>query len=277
MRPTQWYKNLVVGLGLIFSGRFVDPGAWATVVLAFALFCLLTGGGYILNDFTDREADRKHPAKRHRPIASGRLGTRTALTAAAIMIIGSLTAAWFINWRFFASAAGYLVLELAYSCSLKRIFLVDVIIIGIGFVVRAVAGTEAISVYLSPWLIIATFMLALLLGLAKRHDELLKLGDAAREHRESLSQYSGESINRMTNIVGAALFVSYLLYAISPEHQLMIWTIPFATYGIFRYLYLVQAKGVGEKAERVLLDRPMLLAMACWLIASAGIIALGGP
>jgi 4-hydroxybenzoate polyprenyltransferase len=274
MRSSQWYKNAIVFLAIIFSARFLHWQDWGISIAAFVVFCLLSGGTYLLNDIIDRNVDSEHPRKCRRPISSGELTVVEASVAAVLAIAIAIAGAWFINRLFFASAAGYLALQLVYTYLLKRWFLVDIIAISIGFVLRAIAGAVAIDVSISHWLIICTFLVALVLSLAKRNEELSSLGPAASQHRNTLGLYDVETISYMLTICTAALFVSYLLYASSFANTHMLITVPFATYGIFRYLYIVRTKNVGEQAERILLDRPIVIAMVGWVIAAAAILAL---
>jgi 4-hydroxybenzoate polyprenyltransferase len=273
MRPFHCYKNVVVFLAILFGSKFLIWRDWGLSIAAFAVFCLLCGATYLLNDILDRKADREHPRKKLRPIASGELSVGLASTVAFLTLVIALVGAWFINWQFLACAGGYVILQLVYSLGLKRIFLVDILSISLGFVLRAIAGALAIDVVVSPWLVICVFLLALVLALTKRKGELSNLGDTAHKHRSTLGQYDGETIIYLLNISATSLFVSYLLYAASFEHTHMLVTVPFVTYCLFRYVYVVRHKrGANESAERVFLDWPMMVALACWAISVAVVL-----
>ncbi|HEY7791994.1 MAG TPA: UbiA family prenyltransferase, partial [Vicinamibacterales bacterium] len=179
LRPAQWTKNLVVFAGLIFGRRLMTPSALASALGAFVIFCALSGVVYLINDVVDRESDRLHPLKAKRPIAAGELSVAVAIAAAAVLGSGALVAAFSLGRAFGLVAAGYLLLQAAYSGPLKHIVIVDVLAIAIGFVLRAVAGAVVIPVPISQWLLVCTILLALFLGLAKRRHELVVLADSA--------------------------------------------------------------------------------------------------
>jgi 4-hydroxybenzoate polyprenyltransferase len=274
LRPAQWTKNLVVFAGLIFGRRLMTPSALASALGAFVIFCALSGVVYLINDVVDRESDRLHPLKAKRPIAAGELSVAVAIAAAAVLGSGALVAAFSLGRAFGLVAAGYLLLQAAYSGPLKHIVIVDVLAIAIGFVLRAVAGAVVIPVPISQWLLVCTILLALFLGLAKRRHELVVLADSAAAHRPILGEYSAYLLDQMIGIVAAATLVAYVFYTISPETQAKFgtqWlglTIPFPLYGLFRYLYLVHRReGGGSPADTLLNDRPLLLCVALWVAA----------
>ncbi len=279
LRPGQWTKNLVVFGGLIFGRRLFDPESVGRATLAFVVFCALSGVVYLLNDMVDRARDRRHPHKASRPIASGALSPTVALTAALLIALGALGAAWSLGGSFFAVAATYLGLLLVYSGSLKHIVIIDVLTIAFGFVLRAAAGAIVVTVPISSWLLICTVLLALFLALSKRRHELVLLADGAITHRRSLADYSPYLLDQMIGVVTASTLISYIFYTVSPETQgkfgttLLGLTIPFPLYGIFRYLYLVHRKdGGGSPAETLVTDRPLLICIALWALAVVLII-----
>jgi 4-hydroxybenzoate polyprenyltransferase len=279
LRPEQWTKNLVVFAALLFGRQLLNPSAVVLAMVAFAVFCALSGVVYLVNDVMDREADRRHPLKSHRPIASGALPVPTALAAAAVLSAGALGAAWWIGLAFLATAAAYLGLLTLYSGPLKHMVVLDVLTISVGFVMRAVAGAVAISVDISHWLLVCTILLALFLALAKRRQELVLLADSASSHRRILREYSPYLLDQMIAVVTASTLTGYALYTVSPETiqkfgtDQLIYTLPFPLYGIFRYLYLVhQKQGGGSPAELLLRDRPMLLCVVLWAVAVSLII-----
>jgi 4-hydroxybenzoate polyprenyltransferase len=279
LRPAQWVKNLVIFAGLIFGRRLFDPGALVNAVSAFAVFCVLSGVVYLVNDIADRDTDRQHPLKARRPIASGALPVPVAATAAAVLGSVGLAAAFGIGRPFAAVAAAYLSLLMLYSGPLKHIVIIDVLTIAIGFVLRAVAGAVAVNVEISHWLLVCTILLALFIALAKRRHEIVLLAGGAANHRPILGEYSAYLLDQMIGVVTASTLIAYVFYTISPETQAKFgtnWlglTIPFPLYGIFRYLYLVhQREGGGSPADLLLTDRPLLACVALWALAVALII-----
>jgi 4-hydroxybenzoate polyprenyltransferase len=274
LRPGQWSKNLFVFAGLLFGKQLFEPRAVVVTVAAFWIFCVLAGVIYLLNDVADRDADRRHPLKCRRPIASGELSPAVALTAAVVLGAVGLSAAFLLGTWFGVVALAYVVLQAAYSAGLKHLVIIDVLTIAIGFVLRAVAGAVAIHVAISHWLLICLVLLALFLGLSKRRHELTLLAAGATEHRRILGEYSPYLLDQMIGVVTASTLVAYIFYTISPETvqkfntEYLALTIPFPLYGIFRYLYLVhQKEGGGSPAEMLLTDRPLLACVALWVVA----------
>ncbi len=279
LRPDQWTKNLLVFAGLLFAKRLFDAASVADATAAFAIFCMLSGAVYLVNDIADREIDRRHPIKARRPIASGALPVTVAASSAAVLLGGGLAGAFVINNKFGWVAAGYIALQVFYSTTLKHIVILDVLTIAIGFVLRAAGGAFAIDVEISQWLLVCTILLALFIALAKRRHELLLLADGATGHRPILGEYSAYLLDQMIAVVTASTLVAYIFYTISPETQgkfgtaLLELTIPFPIYGIFRYLYLVHRReGGGSPAELLLTDRPLLACVALWAASVAFII-----
>jgi len=273
LRPKQWYKNVLLFVGIVFSANLLDASMWATVLLAFVYFCMLSGAEYLFNDILDRERDRVHPIKSQRPIASGQLKVSHALLFATLLVVASLVGAYFtVNLDFFIISALYLVLVLLYSLIFKHHVIADVLVVSAGFVIRAVAGALAIDVRVSPWLIVCSFLLALFLAFGKRWHELATLSDKAGNHRPVLDEYSTEIVEQFTGITAGALIVAYLLYTTSTESDFMLITAPFAVYGVFRYLYLLRQKGVAAEPEVVLKDKPILISLALWGLAVIAII-----
>ena len=279
LRPAQWVKNLVIFAGLIFGRRLFDPVALVRAVSAFAVFCVLSGVVYLVNDIADRDSDRQHPLKARRPIASGALPVSVAATAALVLGSVGLAAAFGIGRAFAAVAMAYLSLLMLYSGPLKHIVIIDVLTIAIGFVLRAVAGAVAVNVEISHWLLVCTILLALFIALAKRRHEIILLAGSAPNHRPILGEYSAYLLDQMIGVVTASTLIAYVFYTISPETQAKFgtpWlglTIPFPLYGIFRYLYLVhQREGGGSPADLLLTDRPLLACVALWALAVALII-----
>ncbi len=282
LRPPQWTKNLIIFAGLIFGQRLVDPVAIWRAMGAFAVFCALSGVVYLVNDVVDREADRQHPVKCRRPIAAGDLPAELALGAALVIGVTGLAAAFWLGRSFGLVAGIYVALLALYSGPLKRVVIVDVLTIAIGFVLRAVAGAVAVDVPFSHWLLVLTLMLALFLGFSKRRHELVTLGDQAVEHRAILADYSAQLLDQMIAVVAAVTLIAYVIYTASPETIQKFGTgrlgltLPFPVYGIFRYLYLVYRKdGGGNPSETLLTDWPLLVCVALWGLSVILIIYAG--
>jgi len=272
MRPRQWYKNLVIFVGIVFSFNLLNLNLWIDAIGAFAVFCALSGSIYILNDIIDIEKDKNHPQKRMRPIASERLNPNYALVFAAIFIILALFVAYLINILFFISALTFFLLILIYSLFLKHFIIVDIMIISTGFVIRAIAGCLAIDVLVSPWLIICAFLLALFLAIGKRRHELVILGGNAENHRKILDGYSTEMLDQMINITTSALIMSYSLYTFFTGEIFIMLTIPFAFYGLFRYIYLVHKENFGGEPEMLFKDRGMLFSIILWVLLAVFVL-----
>jgi 4-hydroxybenzoate polyprenyltransferase len=259
LRPSQWTKNLLIFGGLMFGQRLMDLRSVLQASAAFVIFCLLSGVVYLVNDIADRDADRRHPVKRSRPIASGALPLSVAAWAAAVLAGVALTAAFWLRPLFGVLALSYLLLLGAYSGPLKHVVIIDVLTIAIGFVLRAAAGAVAIDVAISHWLYVLTILLALFLALSKRRHELVLLADGATGHRRILEEYSPYLLDQMIAVVTASTIVAYAFYTVSPETiqkfgtDYLGLTLPFPLYGIFRYLYLVhQKEGGGSPSEMLL-------------------------
>ncbi len=270
IRPVQWYKNSVMFVGIVFSFGLPDLQMWLHVILAFAIFCMLSGSGYIINDILDIQKDREHPRKSERPIASGKLRIVHALLFAIALILIAVITAYLVNIQLLVISIAYLVLMLIYSVFLKQLIIVDVLAISTGFVIRAVAGCLAIDAFISPWLIICAFLLALFLALGKRRHELLLLG-AGNSH-SSFQSYSTEMLDQMINITTGALIMSYSLYTFLADNTLMMLTVPFVIYGLFRYLFLIHARNIGGEPEVLFKDKGILSSMILWGVAVVSIL-----
>jgi 4-hydroxybenzoate polyprenyltransferase len=279
LRPSQWTKNLIIFGGLIFGQRLLELSAVLHALAAFAIFCALSGVVYLINDVADREADRRHPIKQHRPIASGAVSVGAAMTLAVALGLVALGAAFWLSPLFGVVSASYLGLLALYSGVLKHVVILDVLTIAVGFVLRAVAGAIAVDVPISHWLYLVTILGALFLALSKRRHELVLLADGATRHRRILEEYSPYLLDQMIAVVTASTIVAYAFYTMSPEtvqkfgtDRLML-TLPFPLYGIFRYLYLVhQKEGGGSPSDMLLNDLPLLLCVGLWALSVAIII-----
>ncbi|MEN6393067.1 MAG: decaprenyl-phosphate phosphoribosyltransferase [Anaerolineaceae bacterium] len=272
MRPRQWVKNVVLFAAIVFDRQF-NPAHIPQILRTFAgfiIFCLLSGVIYIINDITDIEADRKHPQKCKRPIASGKLSVKFALYFAIISIAILVPLSFILSPAFCWVSLGYLALNLAYSKWLKHIPLLDVLTIAFGFVLRVVAGVTLIQVArFSPWLYVVITLGSLYLGFGKRRAELALLTSDANSHRRVLDGYTIPLLDQYISIVSATTILAYSLYTFSapnlPNNHVMMLTIPFVLYGIFRYLYLIQVKHSGGAPEEVFLsDRPLQIVVVLW-------------
>ena len=271
LRPEQWVKNAVVFAALVFGGRLLDPASGLRATAGFLVFCVLSGAVYLVNDLRDLERDRRHPVKRSRPLASGRLSVHAARVAAPLLALAALGAAAVLGPGFLVCAAAYLALNIVYSFGLKSVVILDVLAVAAGFVLRAVGGALAISVVFSEWLVLCTMLLALFLSFGKRRHEIVLLEAAAGEHRTSLQHYSLAFLDQMIVVVLSATVVSYSFYTISAQvaeklhTRLLPLTIPFVLYGIFRYLYVIHHLREGGSPTRTLFtDRPILVDIALW-------------
>ena len=271
LRPRQWVKNLFVFAGLVFAQKLFTPLVLPALA-AFVLFCALAGAIYLFNDVADRDKDRLHPKKRLRPIAAGALAPGPALGIATVLLVASLALGFALSRGFGLAALAYAALLVAYSVWLKHVVIVDVLVVAIGFVLRAVAGALAIGVAISGWLLICTILLALFLALGKRRHEFLDAD--ASSHRPILAEYSTGLLDQMIAVVTASTVTAYALYTMSPETvgkfhtQLLPATLPFVLYGIFRYLYLLYRRQLGgNPSELFLNDRALLVNTLLWMLA----------
>ena len=286
-RPKQWTKNLLVFFALVFSfnegWKLSDTEQFAEVVqksvLAFLLFCALSSAVYLFNDLADVEKDRRHPTKKLRPIASGRLSASVAWTTAATLIVGGLALSFVLEPLLGWVAAGYSALMLSYSYWLKNVVLLDVFSISAGFVLRAVAGAAVLAVPISPWLYSCTGLGALLIALGKRRSELSAAGESASDQRDALQSYSLQLIDQFIAIVAPSTLLAYTLYTFTasnlPDNHAMMLTIPFVIYGLFRYIFLVHEKNLGETPEDILItDVPLIISNVAWIVTAATILII---
>jgi len=272
-RIKQWLKNGFLFAGIIFDGQFFNTDAFFHTAAGFLVFCLLSSSVYYLNDVFDKEADKQHPIKSIRPIASGRLSVNTAIFIALLMSFLALSAAYFLSHIFLILCFVYLLINILYSKWLKHIPILDVMIIAAGFVIRVAAGVSLIKVErFSPWLYVVTTLLSLFIGFGKRRAELVLLSKDANQHRIVFNGYSIPFLDQLITIVSSTTVVSYSLYSFSapnlPENHSMMLTIPFVLYGIFRYLYLIQIEQSGGAPEELVLkDKPLQLSVLCYGIS----------
>jgi len=261
MRPHQWYKNFVIFICIVFSNNFFNIEKWVTLIFVFIVFCLLSGSHYMFNDIVDIEKDRLHPKKKFRPIAAGLLSKKIAIVISVSVMLLSLLLALRIGQLVALTGLMYLVNCFGYSLFLKKYAIVDTIVIAVGFVIRAIAGCCAIDVIISPWLILCVFLLALVLAFGKRRNELL----IAKESRGCLSQYNVQMSDSLLNLSVSMFIMSYALYTVSVRPTMMI-TLPFAFFGIFRYIQLVHLNGFGGEAELILMDKQFIMNSISWIL-----------
>jgi 4-hydroxybenzoate polyprenyltransferase len=278
MRPKQWIKNSFVFAALLFSQNLTNLRLLITSIEAFVTFCFVSVGVYLLNDLLDIEADKNHPKKSLRPLASGKLNPFVAKIGLVVIFTVSLTASYLINAFFSAIVLLYIVVQVAYSSFLKNVVIMDVFCIAGGFFLRVIGGAEAIAVPVSSWLLVCTIFISLFLGLTKRRHEIVLLSTEAGKHRKVLEEYNSNFLDQLIGIVTAGTVISYSLYTLSIETVTKfstdkLWfTIPIVLYGVFRYLYLVYCKGEGGNPEIVLLGDKHLVGCILLYIVFVGAV-----
>jgi len=274
LRPRQWTKNLLLLAGIIFAAELGDAGRWVSAVTAFVAYCAASSASYLVNDVRDAAADRRHPVKRSRPIARGELSSRMALALALSLALLALGLIATLGPVSLACLVAFLVLQGAYSLRLKTIELVDVLAIAALFVLRAAAGAVAVSVVISQWLLLCTFLLALFLALGKRRAELQLEGVRARP---VLAGYTSALVDQLLAVVAASTIGAYAAYTLTAhDSRWLLATVPFVVYGLFRYLLLLHRRGLGEEPDALLVqDVPLLVTVAAWAAACAVVLGIG--
>ncbi len=282
-RPSQWVKNVFVLAPLFLAQKLGESQALNIALLAFVAFCMASSAVYLINDIRDREQDRQHPFKRHRPLASGALSVRTAVVAAAALILATAAVGSRLGPLFLSIVFVYLGLNLLYTVRLKRVVILDVMIIAVGFVLRVAGGAAAIRVEISAWLFLCTIFVALFLAFSKRRHELIQLADSPSAQREVLHDYSAPFLDQMINVVTASTVISYALYATSPTTvakigtNSLVLTVPFVLMGILRYLYLIyQRAGDRSPTEALMRDVPFMINIFAWGVMVLWIVYGGG-
>lgn len=270
-RPRQWYKQGVLLVGLVFSENLLNTTAVGQELIAMFAFTAAAGATYIVNDVSDIEEDRKHPRKRYRPIASGQVSIPVAMAFAAALTVTSLAVSYTLTPLLTVIVVAYLAQNALYSAYLKDVVLVDVLIVAIGFVLRAIAGVVSIDVYLSPWLIVCTFLLALVLAIGKRRHEFEAVDDIG-DTRRSLERYSRHELDQLLVITTATLLMAYALYTFFRADQAMMLSLPFAFFGVFRYHHLVHSTDIAGQPENVFTDTPMIINVAVWGVVAVAVI-----
>lgn len=293
MRPRQWVKNSFVFAAIAFSEERLwqfwnpppdGPGPWPLlrVVGAFVAFCMAASAIYLVNDLADIEKDRAHPKKRNRPFASGRLSPQVGVVAAVALIVAVLPLAFALGWGFLAVLITYVVIQgFLYTYWLKNVVILDILVLAAGFVLRAVGGAAAIDIWITPWLLLCMLLLALFLGIGKRRHELTLLESGAGEHRRILQEYSVPMLDQMMSIVTASIVMAYSITAflapVAPQepYPMLMVTIPFVIYAIFRYLYLIYQRGEGGAPDELILrDIPLAGSVVLWGVTVLGVLLL---
>lgn len=265
LRPHHWTKNLFVFTGILFSHDWENASLWLDVIMTAMAFSLTSSAVYVINDIADREQDRLHPEKRRRPIASGAVGLNTARVLGVVVMVVGLGLAYLVSIEALGIIVIYLLMNLAYSAGLKHVAILDVFIIALGFMLRILAGTIGVGIPPSQWLLLCGFMITLFLGFAKRSSEMMALEDAGVDHRKSLEDYNMSLLDLMLGITGAATIMTYSLYTMSESTiavhgtSQLIYTVPFVTYGIFRYILLLHRHGQGTDPSSDLFKDPQML------------------
>ena len=272
IRPPEWIKNVLVFAGLMFGRKFHDPGAVVDATSTFIAFCAISSAGYLVNDLNDVEFDRAHPSKRNRPIARGELSERTAVGLAVALAVAALAIAFAaVSWQVGLIVLGYGVAQLAYSFGLKQIVIVDVMTIAGLFILRVVAGAEAVDAHASEWLILCTGMLACFLGFTKRRQEAVSELHQGTESRPVLEHYSLPFLDQMVAMVTAGTVLTYSIYTVNSPiiGSEMMYTIPPVVYGLFRYLYLIYDRADDRSTAAIVSeDKGMMLGGASFVLAA---------
>ena len=278
MRPLHWTKNMFLFAGLVFGHKLNVPLAIGSAIAGFACFCLASSAAYILNDIIDRQRDRLHPEKCKRAIASGSMGTGSALLVAVLCAGGAIIGAFLLGRAFAVIILMYIVLMVFYSLLLRRIMILDCVVIATGFCLRAVAGAVVVDVFISPWLIICTFALCLFLAFGKRRGEIALLQQDSESFRNTLGGYTTELLAHMIDVTSGLAVVCFLLYAMDDKtlqihgNNNLVYTTPLVLYCIFRFSSLIQTGKYLGPVEFILHDLPFQIGFMVWVIASVVIV-----
>jgi 4-hydroxybenzoate polyprenyltransferase len=281
MRPQHWTKNVFVFAALIFGQKLAVPSAVGRAVGGFLCFCLAASAVYVFNDIIDRKTDSLHPQKCRRPIASGELRVGSASIVAAVCAVVAVLGAFLLAQHFAMIVLTYIALMVVYSLFLKRVMILDCVVISIGFCLRAIAGAVVISVFISPWLIVCTFALCLFLAFSKRRSEIALLQEDSESFRKTLADYTPELLVHMLNVTSGLAVVCFLLYAMDERTlQLfgtnnLVYTTPFVIYCIFRFSALMQEGRFSEPVQLILHDLPFQIGLVLWVLACIGIVYAG--
>jgi len=273
MRVRQWYKNLIVFLALIFSENLFNGELFWITVIAFFSLSLVSSAGYIINDIGDQEKDRLHLEKRYRPLAAGRIKTPAAVILVILLLIGGMAIAYSITIWFFITVLSLFIATQIYTFYLKNILFADILTISSLFAIRAISGGLAIDVWISPWLILCPFFLAMFLGVGKRKADIYLMKKEANQTRKVLEDYTETLTNQMMTLSTVLLIVSYSLYSFLSEHPNLIYTLPFALYTILRFFYLINSGSrVARNPEEIFKDKSLMIGLLLWIITSGILI-----
>lgn len=271
MRPWQWYKQSILFVAIIFSGNLGNPLAWYRILLGIVAFSAVASAMYIFNDISDIEQDRNHPTKQHRPIASGQVRVSIAGSFGALLVVAGLLLAYQINMLVLFVILAYIGQTTLYSLALKAIPILDLLVIAIGFVLRAVAGVFAIDTELSPWLIVCTLFAALLLAIGKRFGELEDVDEPANT-RDVLQEYTTSELTHLLAIVSAVLLMAYTLYTVLGAAPTMMLTLPFAYFGVLWYHHQVVSSTSSTRPERLVFTKPFLANLVLWTVTAIAVL-----
>lgn len=282
-RPSQWIKNVVVILPILFGMRMGDVRAWCDIAAAAVAFCFASAFSYIINDIRDAKADREHPRKKGRPLASGSVGVTAAMFEAVVFLALAAIISYSVSAMVLAIVAVYVALQISYTMYLKQKVLIDVICIAMGFVIRAVAGAVAIKVAISPWLFICMFTLCLFMGFCKRYSEVVIIGDpgAAENHRPTLISYTPELLTHLITLSAAIAIISFLLYGLSERTienfgtNFFVYTLPVLVYGVFRFAMLSMEGAYSDPTDLILHDRSFQATLVLWIALAVIVIKYG--
>ncbi len=283
LRPSHWVKNGFILAPLLFSGKAGDLELVIRTGLGVLLFALLSSGVYAINDVVDREADRAHPDKRHRPVARGAIAPGNALAAGIGLVVAALAGGMALDTGFATVAAVYLGLNVLYSQWLKQVVLLEVFVLAAFFLLRLEAGATLIGVIPTVWLLLCGGLLALFLGFSKRRHELTLLGDGSAGHRAVLGEYSPALLDQITTVLLSATVISYIMYTLASDTASVVgssrltWSTGFVLYGMFRFLYLVHRREGGSPAETLWSDRPLAATIALWAVYCGWVIYRAAP
>jgi len=265
LRPLQWLKNLMLFFPPFLGGEILAAGFLSHAILPVLSFCSASSASYILNDLLDRDNDRHHPEKRHRPLASGRIPIRSASLLAALLALCACIMAWFVSLPFLAYLVSYILLSIAYSSYFKSLVLLDIFCISSGFLIRLQAGGAAFGIQISEWLFLSVFLLSIFLSTGKRLSEKQRLGDSAKHHRKALAAYPKEFLEGTIYMTGGAVLVTYTMYVLSRNSSVLIYSVPLSCFGLLRYILRVQTGKGGDPTESLTRDIPLLLVGLAWM------------
>jgi len=266
LRPVQWLKNLMLFFPPFLGGQILNQGIFAAAVLPFAAFCLASSATYIINDISDRDRDREHPVKKHRPLPSGAVTVSRALLLVVVFFLGAIFLALSVSVKFLILLAAYLLVTAAYSFIFKDHPVIDLFCISSGFILRLQAGGEAFQVPVSEWLFLSVFLLAIFLSTGKRFSEKKALGERAGFHRKALAFYPDGFLEGILFMTGSAVLVTYTMYVVSRHKSILLFTVPLCCFGLFRYLLRVMSGRGGDPTESLTRDLPLFIVGLLWTL-----------